>query len=95
MLRQLRELDPYEAVSVREIASRFRVSPAVVNKITYNPESGFPKPHDGAGSRRAWLWFEVYDWYETHRIVKGRTGSHIPREENRYRNQNRAYRRAA
>lgn len=93
MIKGLARLDSYELVDLGEIAARLRVSPAVMNNITYDPNTTFPRPQDGRGKCRMWVWYEVFDWYMAHRIVKGPQGSHIPKLENRYRNQNRAYRR--
>lgn len=94
MLKKLRSYYGYELVTLTDIAERFQISPATVAKITYAPDSTFPMPREGRGKQRVWQWYEVLDWYMSHRILRGESGSHIPRLENRYRNHNRAYRRA-
>lgn len=95
MLKRLRCFDGYELVTVNDIAERFRISPATVMKISYSEHQNFPLPRAGRGGRRVWQWYEVLEWYMDHRILRGESGSHIPQRENRYRNQGRAYRRAA
>jgi len=95
MLRYLRNLDPDEEVDVYEISARLRIGLSAVNNITYQENTTFPRPVTGRGKCRIWVWQDVLDWYLAHRILRGDAGSHIPKKENRYRNQSRVYRRAS